>query len=147
MGTQALTKPIEKRPFFFDDFLKPWNEFFENDRFPGRTFSVPAVNITEEKNEYMLDLAVPGMKKDDFNINIEGNMMTISCEKEETKEEKDKKFTRKEYSFSSFNRTFTLPEEIDQQKIDAKYEDGILKIRLPFNQDIRKPLAKHIAVK
>ena len=147
MGTQALTKPIEKRPFFFDDFFKPWNEFFENDRFLGRTFNVPAVNVTEEKNEYMLDLAVPGMKKDDFNINIEGNMMTISCEKEETKEEKEKKFTRKEYNYSSFNRTFTLPEEIDLQKIDAKYEDGILKIRLPFNQDIRKPLAKHIAVK
>src|SRR5687767_1221839 len=104
MGTQALTKPIEKRPFFFNEFIKPWNEWFDNDKFMGRTFNVPAVNITEEKNEYLLNLAVPGMKKDDFNINIEGNMMTISCEKEESNEEKEKKFTRKEYSYSSFNR-------------------------------------------
>jgi HSP20 family protein len=147
MGTQALTKPIEKRPLFFDDFFKPWNEWFDNDKFFNRTINVPAVNITEEKNEYMVALAVPGMKKDDFYINIEGNMMTITCEKEETKEEKEKKFTRKEYNFSSFSRTFTLPEEIDQQKIDASYVDGILKIRLPFNLELKKPLAKNIAVK
>jgi HSP20 family protein len=147
MGTQALTKPIEKRPTLFDDFFKPWNEWFANDRMFGRTINVPAVNITEEKNEYMVALAVPGMKKDDFRIDIEGNMLTISSEKEETKEEKDKKFTRKEYNFTSFSRSFTLPDEVDKQKIEAKYEDGVLRISLPFNEEVKKPAAKHIAVK
>lgn len=147
MGTQALTKPTDKRPSLFDDFFKPWNEWFENDRFLGRTFNVPAVNITEEKNEYMVSLAVPGMKKDDFRIDIEGNMLTISSEKEENKEEKEKRFTRKEYSYSSFSRSFTLPDEVEVQKIEAQYEDGVLKIRLPFNQEVKKPIAKHIAVK
>lgn len=147
MGTQALTKPIEKRPSLFNDFFKPWNEWFENDRFFGRTINVPAVNITEEKNEYMVALAAPGMKKDDFRIDMEGNMLTISSEKEETKEEKDKKFTRKEYNFSSFSRSFTLPDEVDKQKIEAKYEEGVLKIRLPFNEEVKKPFAKQIAIK
>jgi HSP20 family protein len=147
MGTQALTKPIEKRPTLFDDFFKPWNEWFANDRMFGRTINVPAVNITEEKNDYMVALAVPVMKKDDFRIDIEGNMLTISSEKEETKEEKDKKFTRKEYNFTSFSRSFTLPDEIDKQKIEAKYEDGVLRISLPFNEEVKKPAAKHIAVK
>lgn len=147
MGTQALTKPIEKRPSLFNEFFKPWNEWFENDRFFGRTLNVPAVNITEEKNEYLVALAAPGMKKEDFHIDMEGNMLTISSEKEETKEEKDKKFTRKEYSFSSFSRSFTLPDEVDKQKIEAKYEEGILKISLPFNEEVKKPTAKQIAVK
>ena len=95
----------------------------------------------------MVSLAVPGMKKDDFNIDIEGNMLTISSEKEENKEEKEKRFTRKEYSYSSFSRSFTLPDEVEVQKIEARYEDGVLKIRLPFNQEVKKPMAKHIAIK
>ena len=67
------------------------------------------------------------MKKDDFKIDVDGNMLTISSEKEENKEEKEKKFTRKEYNYSSFSRRFTLPEEVNKEKIEAKYEDGVLK--------------------
>jgi HSP20 family protein len=71
-----------------------------------------------------VSLAAPGMKKEDFKIDVDGNMLTISSEKEETKEEKEKKFTRKEYNYSSFSRSFTLPDEVNKEKIDAKYEDG-----------------------
>ncbi len=109
--------------------------------------NVPAVNITEKKDEYQVSLAAPGMRKDDFKIDVEGNMLTISSEKEENKEEKDKKFTRKEYSYSSFSRSFTLPEEINKEKIEAKYEDGVLKIALPRKEEAKRPSAKHIAVK
>jgi HSP20 family protein len=147
MGTQALAKATERMPSVFDDFFKPWNEWFDNGGFTGRTMNVPAVNITENKDEYKVSLAVPGMKKDDFNIDVEGNMLTISSEKEETKEEKDKKFTRKEYNYSSFSRSFTLPEEINKEKIEAKYEDGVLKIALPRKEEAKKLSAKHIAVK
>ena len=78
---------------------------------------------------------------------MDGNVLTISSEKEESSEEKDKKFSRKEYSYSSFSRSFTLPEEINQEKIEAKYEDGVLKISLPRNEEAKKPSAKQIAVK
>ena len=120
MGTQALAKTTERMPSVFDDFFKPWNEWFDNGGLLGRTINVPAVNITENKDEYQVSLAAPGLKKDDFNINVDGNMLTISSLKEDTKEEKDKRFTRKEYSYSSFSRSFTLPEEINKEKIEAK---------------------------
>jgi HSP20 family protein len=79
---------------------------------------------------------------------VEGNMLTISCEKEESKEEKEEKFNRREYSYSSFSRSFTLPEEVNREKIDAKYEDGVLKLMLPKKEEAKKlAMGKHIAVK
>ncbi len=149
MSTQALIKASEKMPSVFEDFFKPWNEWFDdsNRGFFGRTMKIPAVNITEHTNEFKVSLAAPGLKKDDFKIEVDGNILTISSEKEESKEEKDKKFTRKEYSYSSFSRSFTLPEEINQEKIEAKYEDGVLHISLPRNSNAKKLSAKNIAVK
>ena len=147
MGTQALAKPGERMPSVFDDFFRPWNEWFEGGGLLGRTMNVPAVNITEQKDDYLVSLAAPGLKKEDFKIDVDGNMLTISSEKEDSREEKDKKFTRKEYSYSSFSRSFTLPDEINKEKIEAKYEDGVLKISLPRREEAKKPSAKHIAVK
>lgn len=147
MGTQALAKVSERMPSVFDEFFKPWNEWFDNGNLMSRTMNVPAVNITELKNEYQVSLAAPGLKKDDFSIDVDGNMLTISCEKEEHFDEKDKRFTRKEYSYSSFSRSFTLPEEINKEKIEAKYEEGILRISLPRSEAAKKPSAKHVAVK
>ena len=147
MGTQALAKVAERMPSVFDDFFKPWNEWFGDGGSWSRLMNVPAVNITEQKDEYLVSLAAPGLKKEDFNIDVDGNMLTISSEKEESKEDKDKKFTRKEYSYSSFSRSFTLPEEINKEKIEAKYEDGVLRISLPCRAEARKPSVKQIAVK
>ena len=148
MTKQSLTKTSERFPALFDNFFKPWNEWFENDNnFGSRLARIPSVNITENKDEYNVSLAVPGMKKDDFKIDVDGNMLTISCEKEEAKEEKDKKFTRKEYNYSSFRRSFTLPDEVSQDKIEAKYENGVLQLTLPRKEEAKKPSAKQIAVK
>lgn len=147
MSTQALTKPFEKQPSVFADFFKPWNEWFDSGSFFGKIMTTPAVNITENKNDYLVALAVPGMKKDDFKIDVEGNMLTISCEKEENKDEKERKFTRREYSYYSFSRSFTLPEEVNREKIEAMYEDGILKLVLPRKEEARRNAAKKIAVK
>ena len=146
MSTKALAKLSTTMPSVFDDFFKPWNEWFDSG-FPESTMKVPAVNITEQKDEYLVSLAAPGLKKEDFKIDVDGNVLTISSEKEESSEEKDKKFSRKEYSYSSFSRSFTLPEEINQEKIEAKYVDGILKVSLPRNEDAKKPSVKQIAVK
>jgi len=148
MSTKAISK-VGMLPTVFDDFFKPWNEWFDNGgSLMGRIMTVPAVNIVEDKNDYKVSLAVPGMKKDDFNIDVEVNMLTISSEKEVSKEEKDEKYNRKEYSYSSFSRSFTLPEEVNREKIEAKYEDGLLKLVLPKKDEVKKLAAsKHIAVK
>lgn len=149
MGNKNLVKTNEMRlPLMMDDFFKPWDEWFDKGTIMNRMLTVPAVNITENKDDYKVALAVPGMKKDDFSIDMEGNMLTISCEKEENKEEKDARFNRKEYNYSSFTRSFTLPDEINKEKIEARYEDGLLKLVLPKKEEAKKAIAnKHIAVK
>jgi len=149
MKTKELTRPVERFPFVFDDFFRPWNEWFGGEReFMGRMMTVPAVNIKETKDDYMLFLAVPGMKKEDFNIDLEGNMLTISCEKEEKLEAKEMTFNRKEFNFFSFTRSFTLPEDLKMDAIQAKYDEGILKLVLPKKDEAKKLLLKkHIEIK
>jgi HSP20 family protein len=146
MSNLALSKLSEGMPSVFDDFFKPWNEWFDNRNLLSRSMNFPAVNISEHKDEYQVTLAAPGLKKEDFNIDVEGNMMTISSKKEHSKEEKEKKFTRREYSYSSFSRSFTLPEEINKEKIEAKYEDGVLHLSLP-RKAVKVTESKHISVK
>lgn len=148
MSNQSLAKATERFPMIMEDFFKPWNEWLTNgDNIFHRNLSIPAVNITEDKDHYELSLAVPGMKKDDFHIDVQGDLLTISSEKEESKTEKEKKFTRKEYSYSSFRRSFSLPEEVNKEKIEARYDNGVLILSLPYKAEARKETAKQIAVK
>ena len=147
MLTPQLTKSVFS-PSLFNDFFSPWNEGFDDTRLLSRMTKMPAVNIIEKGNHYNISLAVPGLKKDDFKIGVSCNMLTISSEKEEKKEEKEEKFTRKEYSYTSFSRSFTLPEDVKQDAIDARYEDGVLNISLPRREDAKKVTAsKRITVK
>jgi HSP20 family protein len=148
MVTRELTRPGRRLiPSVFEDFFRPMDEFFDKG-FWGRPFTVPAVNVVEDTDEYKLFFAVPGMKKNDFKIDIDGNMITVSAEIEEKKEEKKEEFTREEYNFSSFTRTFTLPEEVNREKIEAVYTDGILRLILPKKEEAKKALiTKHVAVK
>jgi HSP20 family protein len=148
MSTKSLARSTDRFPSVFDDFFKPWNEWFNGDGFPGKTLTVPAVNVVENKDEYKVSLAAPGLKKSDFQIDIDGNILTIKSEKEETKEEEIEQFSRKEYSYSSFTRSFTLPEDVKQDKIEAAYEDGVLRLLLPKKDEARKTIvSKHIAIK
>ena len=146
MATQALSRLSERMPTVFEDFFKPWNEWFDNGGLFGRTMNIPAVNITEQKNDYLVSLAVPGMKKEDFKIDIDGNMLTISSAKEETNEEKEKRFTRMEYNYSSFSRSFTLPETINGEAINAEYTDGILRVTLPKKEEAKNKGPKEISI-
>jgi HSP20 family protein len=146
MGTQ-LAKLGERMPTVMEDFFKPWNDWFDGGLL-GRSINIPAVNITEQKDEFMVSLAAPGLKKDDFKIDVDGNLLTISSEKEEKKEEKEARYTRKEYNYTSFERSFTIPDEVNKEKIEARYEDGILKLALPKKEEAKKmAISKHIAVK
>jgi HSP20 family protein len=148
MSIKSLEK-TRRLPAMFDDFFKPWNEWFDDGTaFFNRQLTIPAVNVSETKENFMVTLAVPGMKKEDFDIRIDGNMLTISCEKEEEKEEKEKAFNRKEYNYSSFSRSFTLPDEVMKEKIDALYENGELKLMMPKTEKAKvTETGKHIPVK
>lgn len=106
----------------FDNFF---NESFVSDRLITR---VPAVNIQESAESYSVELAAPGLKKSDFKINVDKDLMTISVEKSEETKEEDKVFSKKEYSYTSFTRSFSLPDTVDYNNIDASYEDGVLKL-------------------
>lgn len=148
MSTRALIRSGETLPLLFDDFFRPWNDWLDTSGIMGRTLNVPAVNIAESKDDFNLSLAVPGMKKNDFKIDVNGNMLTISCEKKEEKEEKEEMYSHKEYNYSSFSRSFTLPEDVNKEKIDAHYENGVLKLSLPKKEGAKKlNISKHIAVK
>ncbi len=147
METRTLAKATGKIPALLNDFFTPWNEWFDNGNIFDRALHIPAVNIAEHKDAFHVSLAAPGLKKDDFNIDINGNMLTISSEKEESKEDKEKKFTRKEYNYTSFSRSFTLPEGINRDKIEAKYDNGVLNITLPRKEEAKHVAAKQITVK
>jgi len=148
MTSNILTKRVEKLPSIFDEFFNPWSEIFKPEVGWGRVMKIPAVNVSEDKNYYSLSLAAPGLKKSDFKIDVDGNILTISSVKEETKDEKEEQFTRREYSYSSFSRSFTLPDEVNMDKIDATYVDGLLKINLPKKEEAKKLVtSKQIAVK
>jgi len=122
-------KRMERLPALFDDFFKPWREWFDGGW--ERVATVPSVNVSESDHAYKITLAAPGLSKEDFKVNVEGDLITISAEKTTRKEEKEDKYTRKEYNYTSFSRTFTLPENIKAEKIDARYENGELMISLP----------------
>lgn len=148
MSTRALTRDGGTLPAVFDDFFKPWNEWFDtsNNLF-NRMLTVPAVNVLESKDEFKLSFAIPGMEKDDFDIAVDGNMLTISCQKTDSREDKEHRYTRKEYNYSSFSRSFSLPEDVIKDKIQANYTDGVLSLVLPKKEEARKALHKSIAVK
>ncbi|KPM31629.1 Small heat shock protein [Croceitalea dokdonensis DOKDO 023] len=98
--------------------------------------SVPAVNIVENENDFRLAFAVPGFTKEDFNIELDNETLTVSSIKKEEKEkEENVHFTRREFSYQSFKRAFTLPESVDGGKINATYENGILRLVLPKKEE------------
>jgi HSP20 family protein len=133
-------------PDMFEDFFKPWNEKFSGNMW-GKMLTVPAVNIIEDDKSFTLSLAAPGLKKEDFHIQMNGTMLTISSEKEEQKEEKDERMTRNEYNFTSFTRTFNVPEDIEMEKIAANYENGVLTLMLPKKEEAKRMMqTKNIKV-
>lgn len=147
MSANAITKQTNAFPSLFDDFFKPWNDWFDKGNGLRRLASVPAVNVTEDETRYVITMAAPGLEKKDFHIDADGNMLTISVEKEEEKESKRGQYTRQEYNFSSFSRTFTLPEDVNRDAIDARYENGELRLVLPRKEEAKKSVrAKQIAI-
>lgn len=126
------------------------NEIFKPDWFGGMenlNSAMPAVNIKENEKDFELELAVPGRKKEDFNIEVDNNVLTISSEVTSENEVSEETYTRREFGFSSFKRAFTLPETVDEDKIKADYINGLLKFTLPKRKEALPKPKRSIALK
>ena len=131
------SSPIEKsfdhviRNIFNDDFdgffVKPFTNNFS-----------PAVNVVEGKDNFRLEFSVPGFARNDFNVKLDNNLLTVSAEKKNEVNKDEENYTMREFSHSSFSRTFTLPETVDGNKIAAEYTDGILKLVLPKKEEVKQ---------
>lgn len=135
--------------FFNSDFNQLFNQL--DTMFPSKSFNnvsynnIPAVNVKESENGFQIEVAAPGLKKEDFKLSLHENRLTISAKQEKKSEEKTEKYTRQEFNYTSFQRTFTLPKNVDGDKIEATYAEGILHVGLPKKEEL-KPAVKEIAV-
>ncbi|WP_242926158.1 Hsp20/alpha crystallin family protein [Pontibacter vulgaris] len=130
----------------FTDFFSDVDRFFDKDMFlmpmqwrKQMESNVPAVNIRENDKEYLIEVAAPGMKKEDFDIDMDERTLTISCQKEEDKTEEKENFKRREYNYSSFSRSFSLPETVKPEDIKAHYENGVLSLNVPKTKETDRP--------
>lgn len=130
-------------PTIFNRFL---NDDFDGFFNLGNRGQMPATNVVENDNEFEIEIASPGMEKDDFKISVENNLLSISSERENKKEEKEKNYTRREFSYGAFCRSFTLPKSVNVDAIKASYEKGVLKINLPKKEEDKTKLSKEIKI-
>jgi HSP20 family protein len=128
-----------------DNFFNDFPTLFKDD-FDVNFKNFAPVNIKETKDAYELEVVAPGFEKNDFNINLEKNTLTISAEKKSEERKEDEKQIRNEYGYRSFKRSFTLNEKIDSEKVEAKYVNGVLTLNLPHKAEV-KASAKEISVK
>jgi HSP20 family protein len=144
----SLIRFTNQHPSLFDRFFE--NDMFDwtNRNFSDTNTTLPSVNVKEDKDSFVVEMAAPGFEKDDFKIELNNDVLTISSEKKmenETKE--DARFTKREFSYQSFCRSFTLPVTVENEKISAKYENGILNIAIPKKEEAKPKPIKQIAIK
>jgi HSP20 family protein len=130
-------------PGFNDVFDSIFNDTFFSDRMVAR---VPAANISESEGHFHVELAAPGLKKEDFKLNLERNVLNISVERQNETGDVQKNYSKREYSYSSFVRSFTLPEVADAGRIEAAYTDGVLKIDIAKREEA-KTVRRQIEIK
>jgi len=152
---EGLTMALIKRsnsyfptiPSLFDSFfsrdLMDWN----TSNYSSTNTTLPAVNVKENENEFEIEVAAPGMKKGDFRINVNNGQLTISSERKNEQESKNGDYSRKEFSYESFQRSFSLLENmVDSDNISAKYSDGILYVHLPKKEEVKPKPAREIKI-
>ncbi len=125
--------------FFGKDFLA---DFFDS----SVNKTIPEVNVKENAENFKIEVAAPGLAKNDFKIEINNNVLTISSEKEAKNEEENEKFIRREFSYSSFQRSFSLPESVNQEKIKATHKDGILFVEIPKREEAKEKPKREIKI-
>jgi HSP20 family protein len=125
---------------FLNDTFSSWrNEMNEGSR-------VPRVNIAETDGEFLVEMAAPGMKRDNFHIELDNDILVISGGMKNSKEDQNSSYTRKEFSYESFRRSFHLPNSVEMEKIQAKYEDGLLRLLIPKKEEARRKPPRRIKI-
>src|SRR5689334_768685 len=134
-------------PSLIEDFFnRDWDSTLADRNYSA---TLPAVNIVETNEDYIIDVAAPGMKRDEFKVELDNNVLTISSQREEKQEQHDegRSYTRREFNYQSFQRSFTLPEnKVEGEKISARYVDGILHITVPKKEDAKVKPIKQITI-
>ncbi|MRT92574.1 Hsp20/alpha crystallin family protein [Ancylomarina sp. 16SWW S1-10-2] len=135
-------------PSLFDNFTsRDWMDW-NSSNFSDTNTTLPAVNVHENDQEFTIEVAAPGMKKDDFKINLDNNQLSVSSETKSETQSKDENYSRKEFSYQSFHRSFRLPiDVIDGDKISAKYNEGILYVHLPKKEEAKPKPSRVISIK
>jgi|SRR5689334_3996622 len=153
-----MSSMIRRNRNFFPSFSSLWDDDDSFNRgminwgtsnFSSSETTLPAVNIKETENSYEVEMAAPGMKKQDFKIELDNNILTISSEKSEESHEDDGKgrYSRREFSYQSFQRSFTLPKEVvDEDKIEARYRDGVLQLSIPKKEKAKQKPPRKIEI-
>lgn len=140
-----------KRNSFAPSSTSLLDDFFTRDLFDwSRTEGngmVPRVNIREDNDAFHVEISAPGMKKEDFNVELDNDMLTVSSEVSDRQEEEKHSYTRREFSYHSFRRSFYLPNTVEVEKIDASYHDGILSLMIPKKDEAKKKPVKTISIK
>lgn len=132
-------------PAYWDDFFN--DTFFTKGNHSVSEGSAPAVNVAEEDKEYRIEVAVPGLSRKDVRIDLEDDVLTISSEHDEKKEEKKNNYVRREFRHAAFKRSFQLPETVDQEKIEASHDAGVLIVRLPKKEEVLEKAPKQIEIR
>jgi len=140
---KGIRRPMSTSSFPSNIFSDFFNDVEASDIFKT---SMPAVNIAESEKSFDLEVSAPGFKKNDFKIDVDVNTMTISAESEEEIKDENKRYTRKEFKRTEFSRVFTLPESVNMEKIEAKYDNGILNIILPKLDEAKAKKTQNIQV-
>jgi HSP20 family protein len=130
-------------PTLFDDYFG--KDLFFNNGFKS-TRSIPAVNVIENAEAYEVEMAAPGMEKKDFKVEIDNQILTISYHKEESQKDDETNYTKREFHYVSFERSFTLPKTVESDKIKAKYNDGILRLTMPKKEEAKLKPSKLISI-
>ena len=134
-------------PSFFDSLFTREMMDWNNSNFSSTNSTIPAVNVRENDDSFLIEVAVPGLSKENFKVNLERNLLTISSELKHEKQEDDKNYSRREFSYQSFQRSFSLPDgSVDGERITARYNDGILNVTLPKREEIKPKPPREIEI-
>lgn len=132
----------------FDDFFSRELFNWSNNNFSSTHTSIPSVNIKETADHFEVEVAAPGMEKQDFQVTLEGNLLTISSSRKNQKDDHDTNYTRREFSYQAFQRSFELAKNVvDEENIEAKYENGVLKLTIPKTDEAKKQAPRLIEIK
>jgi len=144
----TLVRYQNQLPSLFDRFFSNDFEDFNRNNFSNTNTTLPSVNIKENTDSFFVEVAAPGFEKSDFKIELNNDLLTISSEKEFNNEvNDDERISKQEFSYQSFTRSFTLPELVEDEKISAKYENGILSITIPKKEEAKPKPVKQIKIK